>query len=67
MQSAVAAGTPVADLLSGASNVDDVAPIRVLLVDDHAVVRMGLRAFFDLLPDIDVVGEASDGSAGVFN
>ena len=65
MQSAVAAGTPVADLLSGASNVDDAAPIRVLLVDDHAVVRMGLRAFFDLLPDIDVVGEASDGSEGV--
>ena len=45
--------------------VDENAPIRVLLVDDHAVVRMGLRAFFDLLPDIDVVGEASDGSEGV--
>ena len=44
---------------------DDVKRIRVLLVDDHAVVRMGLRAFFDLLPDIDVVGEASDGSEGV--
>src|ERR687898_2079046 len=44
---------------------DDVQRIRVLLVDDHAVVRMGLRAFFDLLPDIDVVGEASDGSEGV--
>jgi DNA-binding NarL/FixJ family response regulator len=39
--------------------------IRVLLVDDHQVVRMGLRAFFDLLPDIDVVGEAADGSEGV--
>ena len=43
---------------------DDVQRIRVLLVDDHAVVRMGLRAFFDLLPDIEVVGEASDGSEG---
>jgi DNA-binding NarL/FixJ family response regulator len=40
-------------------------PIRVLLVDDHQVVRMGLRAFFDLLPDIEVVGEAADGSEGV--
>ena len=39
----------------------DAAPIRVLLVDDHAVVRRGLRSFFDLLDDIDVVGEASDG------
>ncbi|HKG56840.1 MAG TPA: response regulator transcription factor [Candidatus Limnocylindrales bacterium] len=45
--------------------MDDTAPIRVLLVDDHAVVRMGLKAFFDMLPDIDVVGEASDGSEGV--
>jgi DNA-binding NarL/FixJ family response regulator len=41
------------------------APIRVLLVDDHAVVRMGLRTFFDMLDDIEVVGEASDGSEGV--
>jgi NarL family two-component system response regulator LiaR len=39
--------------------------IRVLLVDDHRVVRMGLRAFFDLQPDIEVVGEAADGSEGV--
>ena len=39
--------------------------IRVLIVDDHAVVRMGLRTFFDLQPDIEVVGEAADGSEGV--
>jgi DNA-binding NarL/FixJ family response regulator len=45
--------------------VDDATPIRVLLVDDHAVVRMGLRSFFDMLGDIDVVGEAADGSEGV--
>jgi NarL family two-component system response regulator LiaR len=45
-------------------HVDD-TKLRVLLVDDHAVVRMGLRAFFDLLDDIDVVGEAADGSEGV--
>lgn len=41
------------------------ARIRVLLVDDHAVVRVGLRSFFELLEDIEVVGEADDGSAGV--
>jgi DNA-binding NarL/FixJ family response regulator len=41
------------------------APIRVLLVDDHAVVRRGLRSFFDLLDDIDVVGEASDGNEAI--
>lgn len=45
--------------------MEDGHRIRVLLVDDHAVVRMGLKSFFDLLDDIEVVGEASDGSEGV--
>ena len=64
MRSALATGPSVA-AFPGDAIVDELAPIRVLLVDDHAVVRMGLRAFFDLLPDIDVVGEAADGSEGV--
>lgn len=38
-------------------------PIRVLLVDDHAVVRQGLRAFLQTQPDIEVVGEAGGGRA----
>ncbi len=45
--------------------MDEPTRIRVLLVDDHSVVRMGLRSFFDMLDDIEVVGEASDGSEGV--
>ncbi|SNR90576.1 response regulator [Actinacidiphila glaucinigra] len=36
-------------------------PIRVLLVDDHQVVRRGLRTFLEVQPDIEVVGEAGDG------
>ncbi len=39
--------------------------IRVLIVDDHTVVRRGLRGFFDLLDDIEVVGEAEDGRRAV--
>ncbi|HLH27106.1 MAG TPA: response regulator transcription factor [Chloroflexota bacterium] len=35
--------------------------IRVLLVDDHAVVRKGLRALFDREPDVEIVGEAESG------
>jgi DNA-binding NarL/FixJ family response regulator len=36
-------------------------PIRVLLVDDHSLVRAGLRALVEKLPGIDVIGEASEG------
>ncbi len=40
-------------------------PIRVFLVDDHGVVRRGMRAYLEMLEDIDVVGEASNGEAAV--
>ncbi|MFN8536780.1 MAG: response regulator transcription factor [Thermomicrobiales bacterium] len=39
--------------------------IRVLLVDDHSVVRQGLRMFLDLDSELEVVGEATDGAEGV--
>jgi two-component system, NarL family, response regulator LiaR len=39
--------------------------VRVLLVDDHPVVRQGLRALLSTQDGIDVVGEAEDGEAGV--
>jgi DNA-binding NarL/FixJ family response regulator/class 3 adenylate cyclase len=44
---------------------EETAPIRVMLVDDHAVVRRGLRGFLELLRDIEVVGEAEDGRQAV--
>jgi DNA-binding NarL/FixJ family response regulator len=39
--------------------------IRLLLVDDHAVVRQGLRMFLSLDPDFEIVGEAADGNAAL--
>ncbi len=36
-------------------------PVRVLIADDHAVVRQGLRTFLALHDDLEVVGEAGDG------
>lgn len=40
-------------------------PIHILLVDDHAVVRRGLRAFLSTYPEIAIVGEAESGAEGV--
>jgi DNA-binding NarL/FixJ family response regulator len=46
--------------------VSDVpARIRVLLVDDHEVVRRGLRGFLELQDDIEIVGEAADGAQAI--
>lgn len=39
--------------------------IKVLLVDDHEMVRMGLAAYLSTEPNIEVVGEASNGEEGV--
>jgi NarL family two-component system response regulator LiaR len=40
-------------------------PIRVLIVDDHIVVRQGLRAFLSVQSDVEIVGEAEDGEDAV--
>jgi DNA-binding NarL/FixJ family response regulator len=37
------------------------APLRVLIVDDHAVVRRGIRAYLEVLGDLEAAGEAADG------
>ena len=41
------------------------APIRLLIVDDHPIVRDGLRGVFASDPDFEVVGEAGDGAEAV--
>ena len=40
-------------------------PIRILIADDHSVVRQGLRMFLGLDPDLEIIGEASDGAEAV--
>ena len=40
-------------------------PIRVLLADDHTLVRKGLRSLLQDLPEVEVVGEAGDGAEAV--
>lgn len=40
-------------------------PVRILIVEDHHVVRKGLMALLASVPEVDVVGEASDGAEAV--
>ena len=41
------------------------AAIRVLVVDDHAIIRKGIRAVLELIPDIEMAGEAENGRRAV--
>jgi len=40
-------------------------PITILIVDDHEVVRKGVRSYLETLPNFHVVGEASSGEEGI--
>ena len=39
--------------------------IRIVLVDDHTLVRTGLRLIIDKQPDMEVIAEADDGAPGL--
>jgi NarL family two-component system response regulator LiaR len=45
--------------------MNDEVKIRVMIVDDHAVVRSGLGAFLSVIPDLELVGEAENGDLAV--
>jgi DNA-binding NarL/FixJ family response regulator len=51
--------------VSGPPTPERCSRVRVLIVDDHAVVRQGLRMFLELEPSIEVVGDVSDGETAI--
>jgi DNA-binding NarL/FixJ family response regulator len=53
------------NILSASPQPASPPPLRVVLADDHALVRAALRALIDQQPDMCVVGEAADGEAAV--
>jgi len=46
-------------------NINPVAMTRIVLVDDHTLVRAGLRALLESIPDIEVLAEAGDAAGGL--
>lgn len=53
------------DNYDGRVGMPDESPIKVLIVDDHAMVRNGLSTFLTVFDDLELVGEASSGEEGV--
>ncbi len=51
--------------MNGPAHPSGTDRIRVLVVDDHVIVRRGIRAVLELVPDIELVGEAANGAAAV--
>ena len=56
---------PGTGLTGGGAQAGTAGPIRILLVDDHQVVRSGLRAFLSVFDEFEFVGEASNGRDAV--
>ena len=56
------AGTRVRRGGEDMTNDGGTGPFRVLAVDDHAIIRKGMKAVLDLIPDIEMVGEAENGT-----
>lgn len=57
--------TPTAPTAAPAPSPGTAAPIRILLADDHALVRRGVRLILDREPDLEVVAEAGDGAEAI--
>lgn len=45
--------------------MQELASIRIMIVDDHNIVRRGLTAFLKTVPDVEVIGQARDGQEAV--
>ena len=52
-------------MTSPGSQIDKKDAITILITDDHAIVRQGLRTYLDLQPDLHVVGEAANGEQAI--
>ncbi|WP_420878071.1 response regulator transcription factor, partial [Streptomyces rhizosphaericus] len=58
-------GPTTASTASPTNSPANATPIRILLADDHALVRRGVRLILDREPDLEVVAEAGDGAEAI--
>src|SRR6185437_7507679 len=54
-------GFPASPAEKAAAEDVETPPLRILLVDDHAILRAGIRKHLRQLPGVEIVGEAGDG------
>jgi DNA-binding NarL/FixJ family response regulator len=65
MEGAGSSRNPEARASAGADASSKSTPARLLIVDDHALLRGGMRAMLEIAPDLEVVGEAENGREAV--
>lgn len=53
------------DTIGRANDVDGQSPLRLVIIDDHIILRQGLRALLEIEPDLDIVGEAGTATDAV--
>jgi DNA-binding NarL/FixJ family response regulator/class 3 adenylate cyclase len=65
LRTAVSGATTLADRQDELATTEEGEGVRIMIVDDQALVRAGFRMILEAEPDIEVVGEAADGSEAV--
>jgi DNA-binding NarL/FixJ family response regulator/class 3 adenylate cyclase len=65
LRTAVSGATTLADRQDELATTEEGKGVRIMIVDDQALVRAGFRMILEAEPDIEVVGEAADGSEAV--
>ncbi|MGE5374721.1 MAG: response regulator transcription factor, partial [Bacteroidota bacterium] len=65
MQQELASKLEVQSIYDLVGDAKENSIIHVLVVDDHAIIRKGIRAVLEITPDIELVGEAENGLQAV--
>jgi two-component system response regulator NreC len=59
--------TCTSDKVKGLEKADMKSPARILIADDHTILRAGIRSLLDMMPDFQVVGEVDNGKDAIYH